>query len=82
MLAGLGLRWKTRWRAPLMPGFLVDEVNKESPAARIGLRKGDLIVRIAGEDVTRMRGIQRALDWRRTTLTVYRGGRYVRLPEE
>jgi len=82
LLAGLGMRWKTLWRAPRMPGFRVNEVKKESPAARMGLRKGDLIVRVAGEDVTRVRGIRRALDWSRTTLTVYRGGRYVRLPEQ
>ncbi|MHC4165221.1 MAG: PDZ domain-containing protein [Planctomycetota bacterium] len=82
LLAGLGLQWKVQWRAPLMPGFRVHEVEKESQAARLGLRKGDLLVRINGEDVTGMRGVPAALDWGRVTVTVYRNARYVRLPQK
>jgi S1-C subfamily serine protease len=65
-----------------MPGFLVVRVEQDSPAARLGLREGDLIVRIAGKDVTRMRDTGKAPDWSRAALTVYRGGRYVRLARE
>jgi hypothetical protein len=82
LLAGLGMRWRTQWRAPRMPGFRGEEAKQETPAARMGLRKGDLIVRIAGEDVMRLRGTPQALDWSRATLTVYRNGRYVRLAQE
>jgi len=79
LFAGLGLHWKTRWRAPRMPGFSVEKVEMDSPADRLGLRQGDLIVRIDGKDATRVRDIGEAPDWSRATLTVYRGGRYVRL---
>jgi hypothetical protein len=79
LLPGLGVSWKAQWQAPLMPGFRIHAVKKEG-AARMGLRKGDLIVRINGVDVAGLRGAPKALDWSRATVTVYRGGRYVRLP--
>ncbi|MHC4550863.1 MAG: PDZ domain-containing protein [Planctomycetota bacterium] len=86
LLDGLGIRWKTQWRAPLMPGFRVLDVQKESPATRMGLRTGDLIVRINGEEVARVHDVPRALgdkpDWSRITVTVLRNGKYVRLPKE
>jgi len=80
LLRGLGVHWRTQWKAPLMPGFSVHAVKQEGAAARLGLRKGDLIVRINGVEVAGMRGGPEAVDWGRATVTVYRNGRYVRLP--
>jgi membrane-associated protease RseP (regulator of RpoE activity) len=80
LLRGLGVHWRTQWKAPLMPGFSVHAVKQDGAAARLGLRKGDLIVRINGVEVAGMRGGPEAVDWGRATVTVYRKGRYVRLP--
>ncbi|MHC4972610.1 MAG: PDZ domain-containing protein [Planctomycetota bacterium] len=79
LLPDLGVHWKARWRAPRMPGFTVHRVEDGSPAARLGLRKGDLIVRIGGVEVAEMGRRPKAVDWSRATVTVYREGRYVRL---
>jgi hypothetical protein len=78
LLAGLGVHWKTQWRAPLMPGFRILKVLPGTPAARLGLRKGDLLIRIDRNEVSVLRGV-RAIESTRATVTVYRGGRYVRL---
>ena len=80
LLRGLGVTWRTQWKAPLMPGFSIHAVQQEGAAARLGLRRGDLIVRICGVEVAGMRGGPEAVDWDRATVTVYRKGRYVRLP--
>ncbi len=77
LLPNLGVHWKARWKAPLMPGFMVHKVKPESAAALLGLRQGDLIVRIDGVDVAALRVA--SVDWSRVGVTVYRDGRYVRL---
>jgi C-terminal processing protease CtpA/Prc len=83
LMEGLGIKGSTRWKAPFMPGVVVTRVRKDSPAARLGLRRGDLIVRIGGKAVTKIRDLPRALgdkpDWTRIKVMVLREGRYVRL---
>jgi serine protease Do len=46
---------------PGTQGTLVSGVSEGSPAARVGLRRGDVIVRYAGHDVTRWTDLPRAV---------------------
>jgi S1-C subfamily serine protease len=61
-------------------------VHKDSPAARLGVREGDLILHINGEAVTKVRDFPRALGaephWEMLTVSVWRAGRLVRLPKK
>ncbi|MHC4579701.1 MAG: PDZ domain-containing protein [Planctomycetota bacterium] len=86
LVAELGIRGRTDIRPPLMPGFRVEHVKKASPAARLGLRAGDLIVRVNGRAVVRMHDFAGALGdkpaWSRVTITVLRNGRYLRLAQQ
>jgi hypothetical protein len=65
-------------------GFGVRRVEAGSPAARLGLRKGDLILRMNGQVATRARDFPAVLgdksDWNRITVSVWRDGHYIRLP--
>jgi hypothetical protein len=84
LMKRLGISGTTKRQAPFMPGVLVARVRKDSPAARLGLAPGDLIVRINEVAVTRIGDLPRALgakpDWTRIKAMVLRAGRYVRLP--
>jgi hypothetical protein len=68
------------------PGFFVQEVREGSPAERLGLRRGDVIVQVNRRGVTRSRDFLAALgdkpDWSRITVKVLRDGRLVCLPKE
>ena len=83
LMEGFGIKGKTRWQAPFMPGVLVTRVRKDSPAARLGLRTGDLIVRISGVAVTKIRDLPKAIgdkpDWTRIKVSVWRDRQYMRL---
>ncbi|WP_337876407.1 Do family serine endopeptidase [Elioraea sp.] len=50
---------------PLERGVAVIEVREGSPAARVGLRPGDIILRIAGQEVGSVEAAQGALERRR-----------------
>ena len=60
------------------PGVVVEAVHRESPAATVGVRAGDLITRIADVPVVRQLDIERALLGRkageRVPVTVVRAG--------
>jgi serine protease Do len=60
------------------PGVVVEAVHRESPAATVGVRAGDLITRIADVPVSRQLDIERALLGRkageRVPVTVVRAG--------
>ena len=60
------------------PGVVVEAVHRESPAATVGVRAGDLITRIADVPVSRQLDIERALLGRkageRVAVTVVRAG--------
>lgn len=62
---------------PDRDGVLIRAVQEESPAARAGLRRGDLIVAAAGDPLRGVEGLYQALDSARPTaaleLTVVRG---------
>jgi len=84
LLADFGAR-RTTW-LPGKSGLFVLEVQRGSPAERLGLRWGDAIVRVNGQGVTRSRDFATAIgdkpDWSRIKVTVLRKGRYVRLPKK
>ena len=60
------------------PGVVVEAVHRESPAASVGVRAGDLITRVADVPVSRQLDIERALLGRkageRVSVTVVRAG--------
>jgi membrane-associated protease RseP (regulator of RpoE activity) len=68
------------------PGVLVQRVREGSPAARLGVRKGDSILRLNGQRVTTVHDCLAALgdkpDWSRVTVTVLRDGWGLRLPKK
>ena len=45
--------WRTELIAPVAEGVLVADVEEESPAAKAGIRRGDIIVGFAGAEVGR-----------------------------
>lgn len=45
----------------LEPGLLVNDISDETPASKSGLRTGDVIVSVAGQTVTSIRGLQEAV---------------------
>lgn len=56
----LGLRiqdltaeWRTELTVPMAEGVLVSDVEEDSPAAKAGIRRGDIIVGFAGAEVGR-----------------------------
>jgi serine protease Do len=67
-------------------GALVTEVQPDSPAARSGLRQGDVILTFAGQDVAEMRLLPRmvaaAAIGKPAELTVWRDGRQSRISVE
>jgi C-terminal processing protease CtpA/Prc len=75
----------TKW-LPRKSGFFVQEVRKGSPAERLGLRRGDVIVYVNGKAVTESRDFAAALgdkpDWSRVTVTRLRDGQFVLLPNK
>ncbi len=84
---------KLKTTGRIVPGWLgvnfssdsnrVHEVIKESPAAKAGIAKGDIIEEIAGKPVASFRDILAALEYRmsgdRIRLTVSRAGKPLRL---
>jgi serine protease Do len=64
-------------------GCLVETVAPDLPASRAGLRPGDIIVRINGEDVAGLNGLQQLLSRRRAgeeiSLEVLRDGETIRV---
>jgi S1-C subfamily serine protease len=57
-------------------GVVVRETESYSPARRVGLRPGDIVVALNGSEISRIRDLQSALDdrariWR---LAIRRGG--------
>ncbi|MHC4165218.1 MAG: PDZ domain-containing protein [Planctomycetota bacterium] len=81
LLVAFGVRG-TKW-LPRKSGFFVQEVRKGSPAERLGLRRGDVIVNVNGRAVTESRDFPAALgdkpDWSRVTVTRLRNGQHMRL---
>lgn len=75
----------TQW-VPGKPGFYVFGVRKGGPAERLGLRRGDVILRVNGKDVTTSRDFPAALgdkpDWSSITVTRLRNLEFTRLPKE
>lgn len=67
--------------APLLP--LVGIVDGESPAARVGLRTGDLIIAVHGQPVTRWSDVLRILGKtpRRTSIAYFRGSEIPGVPQ-
>jgi len=84
LLADFGVRG-TKW-LPRKAGFIVQHVKECSPADRLGLRKGDVILQVNGRAVTESRDFLGALgdkpDWTRITVMRLRDGQLVRLPKK
>jgi hypothetical protein len=66
-----------------MTGFRVLRVQRDTQAARLGLRMGDSVFRLNGQAVATVHDVLAALgdkpDWSRITVTVLRDGQFVRL---
>lgn len=60
--AGAARRLRAAVGLPERDGLLVRAVQQESPAARAGLREGDLVVAVAGRDVIGVDDLYAALD--------------------
>ncbi len=87
---------KLRTTGKIVPGWLginfdsgsnlIEEVVRESPAAKAGIAKGDRIEEIAGKPIASFRDIMAALEFRlagdKISLTVNRAGRPLRLAAE
>lgn len=58
-------------------GVVVMSVKRGGYAARLGLRKGDIVVRVSGRDISRIGDLERAIAKRKRvwTLAIRRGGR-------
>jgi S1-C subfamily serine protease len=68
---------------PVVPGAYVGVVSPDTPAARAGLRPGDVIVELNGRRIASADDLERALSGEspgaQVSLTVARDGRHVRL---
>jgi membrane-associated protease RseP (regulator of RpoE activity) len=53
---------REHFRAPRDAGLLVNRVVEDTPAAKAGLKAGDVIVEVDGEEIGRVGDISRALD--------------------
>jgi len=51
-------------RLKLEPGVLVNDVPEETPASRAGLRAGDVIISVAGQQVASLHELQRLIEMR------------------
>jgi serine protease Do len=60
--AAVARRMRQAVGLPDVPGVLVRAVEQDSPAARAGLRQGDLITAAGGTDVTDVDGLSAVLD--------------------
>jgi len=79
-LAAFGVTGHSRRQAPLQPGLSVRWVRRGSAAQRLGLRPGDLIVKVNGRATSRLRDFAAVKDWRRVEILVQRDRKYVYLP--
>lgn len=72
-----------REKLPAAAGAVVDEVRSDSPAAKAGIRAGDVIVTFDGERVRSARHVARLIeetpDGRQVEATVIRGGERISL---
>lgn len=77
----LVLGWAGITHAPFVP--LVGVIDARSPAARAGLRTGDLIISVDGQPVRNWRDVQRALGKlaRRTSIVYFRGTELPGVPQ-
>lgn len=77
----LRIGWAGITHAPFAP--LVGVIDGESPAARAGLRTGDLMISIDGQAVRNWRDVQRALGRfaRRTSIVYFRGSEVPGVPQ-
>jgi regulator of sigma E protease len=77
----LRIGWAGITHAPFAP--LVGVIDGESPAARAGLRTGDLMISIDGQAVRNWRDVQRALGRfaRRTSIVYFRGSEVPGAPQ-
>jgi regulator of sigma E protease len=77
----LRLGWAGITHSPFIP--LVGVIDGESPAARAGLRTGDLMISIDGQAVRNWRDVQRALGRfaRRTSIVYFRGTEVPGVPQ-
>ena len=84
LLTHFGVRG-TKW-LPRKTGFFVQHVEECSPADRLGLRRGDVILQVNGSAVTESRDFLAALgdkpDWTRITVVRLRDGQIERLPQK
>ena len=74
----------TRYQVPVQPhwfgsGARIDEVDANSPAARAGMRPGDVVIGVNGSPVNSMYDIHVGQNGRPLTVDVNRGGTLVRL---
>lgn len=73
----------TREKLPSQTGAVVDEVDRDGPAARAGFRAGDVVVSFDGEKVRSARHLARLIDetpdGREVTASVVRGGESISL---
>ncbi|MFN0252203.1 MAG: RIP metalloprotease RseP [Kofleriaceae bacterium] len=77
----LRVGWAGITHAPFVP--IVGVVDGQSPAARAGMRTGDLIISVDGQAVQNWRDVQRALGKfvRRTSLVYFRGTEVPGVPQ-
>ncbi|MGE3763379.1 MAG: site-2 protease family protein, partial [Kofleriaceae bacterium] len=77
----LRIGWAGITHAPFVP--LVGVVDGQSPAAKAGLRTGDLIISVDGQAVHNWRDVQRALGKfaRRTSIVYFRGAEMPGVPQ-
>lgn len=73
--------WAGITHAPFVP--IVGIVDGQSPAARAGMRTGDLIISVDGQAVQNWRDVQRALGKfvRRTSIVYFRGAEVPGVPQ-
>lgn len=69
-------------KVPQGRGILVMEVRKDSAAQRAGIKAGDVIVGLDGDEVEDLHGLSRGLDSGDHEVEIYRNGRSQRLKVE